>query len=205
MNVLHLLGVVLLSASLAACAEAPSPVAGTDGTQGAEGAKGDRGDPGPAGVAGPAGEKGLQGPKGDQGVAGPAGPGGTDGTPGAPGATGPMGPAGPAGATGPAGPAGPPGSGGGGAALTKASIYLVTINKTIPASGGFADVIARCKNTKDVLLHGTCYSDGQPVLAMAGVSENDPAGIAGWDCTISAVPSTTATTVTSTATCVTVP
>jgi hypothetical protein len=205
MRILQLLGVVLVSASLAACADGPSAPAGADGTQGGQGSKGDKGDPGPTGPAGAPGAPGATGARGDMGPAGPAGPMGPAGADGAPGTPGAAGPAGPAGATGPTGPTGPAGPAGGGAALSKSQVYIITTVTVVPASGGFYDVIARCKTSKDILLHGTCYSDGQPVRAASGVAEDDSGGKAGWDCTISAIPSTTASTVTSTATCITIP
>lgn len=88
-------------------------VTGATGAQGIQGIQGVAGIQGSTGTTGPVGPVGSTGPQGIQGIAGIQGPTGPQGTPGAPGAkgvTGPTGIQGIAGIQGPTGPQGIPGA-----------------------------------------------------------------------------------------------
>lgn len=164
-----------------------SGTSGSTGPQGPVGADGMKGDPGAAGAPG---AQGPEGPAGTPGAPGAAGAPGTPGAPGAPGATGPQGPAGT------------------GAAVTKASTYVVQATGIAPAGVG-AVVTAACTNKKDVVMNGGCaFVPTGLGQAMRGSAPSDLTQdvnvFDGWSCD-GYNPSSSQFSMTTTVTCLRVP
>jgi hypothetical protein len=132
--------------------------------------------PGVPGAQGPAGPAGPQGPKGDTGAPGKDG----IGTQGPQGPVGPMGPAGQPGAQGPAGPKGADGADG--TLITKSSMYVRASSLATSAAN---DAIAFCDDANDVVLTGTCSSEGSIWATIGAYLPTNPNSKSGWECKVS--------------------
>lgn len=137
---------------------------GAQGEPGEKGDKGDRGETGPRGAKGEPGEPGEKGDRGDrgekgdiglngaQGAKGPRGDKGANGSTGAQGIQGVTGPKGDTGAKGDVGPKGDPGEA---SVISKSKLYTVELEISF-AKAGLVSAMARCADTNDVLLSGSC-------------------------------------------------
>ena len=176
------IGIIIVSALLAACSSGESSTGGTvstapststcsvqqtntgavitcpDGTTAtlSNGAQGSQGSTGDLGATGPTGPQGPQGPQGDVGPQGPAGAMGPVGATGPQGIQGPVGPQGPQGIQGVRGATGATGAAGIG--FDKAKLYEVTTTKSF---GAGADCTTGCTveavcQAGDVLITWSC-------------------------------------------------
>lgn len=161
----------------------PAGPSGADGPMGIAGSPGEKGDTGAQGVPGVRGNTGSPGPRGEQGIQGVAGPAGPVGV----------------GQTGARGAAGT-----NGVLSGKAGLYSVQV--TVNAAPGDADVVAPCKNKKDILLNGGCLLEGNfPTYTLSAPSNADAAtAVSGWECGVGS-DSSNGWTLTAYATCIAVP